>query len=209
MEKIVIYGAGGHAGVVVDLIGKIGKYGIEGLIDDVKEPGAKISGYSVLGNGSILPDLFRSGVRYCFTSIGDNKIRRQKTELLRNAGFEPVALSHPFTSVGKGVTIGMGSILCGGAVIDPHVNIGEGVIVNCRACLGHNSDVGDFAHISAGVTCGADVCVGEGTFIGMGSTVISGIKIGKYVFVGAGSLVTKDLPDHARAVGAPARIVKS
>ena len=46
-----------------------------------------------------------------------------------------------------------------------------------------------------------------GATLGANCTIVCGNSIGKYAFVGAGSVVTKDVPDFALAVGVPARVV--
>ena len=66
-----------------------------------------------------------------------------------------------------------------------------------------------FVHIPnqerAGYTRGA-VHIGAYSFIAAGAKILPGVTIGKGCLVGAGSLVTKDLPDFAIAVGAPAQV---
>ena len=46
----------------------------------------------------------------------------------------------------------------------------------------------------------------RGATLGANCTIVCGITIGQYAFVGAGAVVTKDVPDYALIVGAPARI---
>lgn len=46
-----------------------------------------------------------------------------------------------------------------------------------------------------------------GARIGTNVTILPGITIGRNALVGAGSVVTKDIPDLAVAIGSPARIV--
>jgi UDP-2-acetamido-3-amino-2,3-dideoxy-glucuronate N-acetyltransferase len=43
--------------------------------------------------------------------------------------------------------------------------------------------------------------------IGAGSTINPGVQIGENALIGTGSVVTKDIPDNAIAVGIPARVV--
>ena len=43
--------------------------------------------------------------------------------------------------------------------------------------------------------------------IGANATIICGNNIGSYAFIGAGSVVTKDIPDYALALGNPAKVV--
>jgi UDP-2-acetamido-3-amino-2,3-dideoxy-glucuronate N-acetyltransferase len=49
--------------------------------------------------------------------------------------------------------------------------------------------------------------VGEGASMGANCTIVCGNRIGRHAFVAAGAVVTKDVPDYALVVGAPARIV--
>ena len=50
--------------------------------------------------------------------------------------------------------------------------------------------------------------IGEGSWIGASSTVLDGVRIGKGCVIGAGSVVSRDIPDYAVAVGTPARVMK-
>jgi len=52
------------------------------------------------------------------------------------------------------------------------------------------------------------VRIGAGSWIGTNAVVLPGVTIGRGVAVGAASVVTTDLPDHAIAVGSPARVVR-
>jgi carbonic anhydrase/acetyltransferase-like protein (isoleucine patch superfamily) len=54
----------------------------------------------------------------------------------------------------------------------------------------------------------APVHIGAGSWLGHDTVVLPGVRIGRHVVVGAGSVVTRDLPDFAVAVGAPARVVR-
>jgi acetyltransferase-like isoleucine patch superfamily enzyme len=51
-----------------------------------------------------------------------------------------------------------------------------------------------------------DVTVGTGAWVGA-HAVIVGARVGRGAVIGAGAVVLSDIPDHAIAVGSPARVV--
>jgi acetyltransferase-like isoleucine patch superfamily enzyme len=53
------------------------------------------------------------------------------------------------------------------------------------------------------------ISIGEGSWIGASSTILDGVRIGKGCVIGAGSVVSRDIPDYAIAVGTPARVIKT
>jgi acetyltransferase-like isoleucine patch superfamily enzyme len=53
-----------------------------------------------------------------------------------------------------------------------------------------------------------DIVVEDHAWLGVGVIVLSGVRIGKGAVIGAGSVVNKDIPDYAIAVGNPARVIK-
>jgi acetyltransferase-like isoleucine patch superfamily enzyme len=58
------------------------------------------------------------------------------------------------------------------------------------------------------LTSKGPIVVEEDAWLGVGVTVLSGVRIGRGAVVGAGSVVARDIPDGAIAVGIPARVVK-
>lgn len=57
------------------------------------------------------------------------------------------------------------------------------------------------------LTC-KPVLIREYAWVGAGATILQGVCIGRHAIVGAGSVVTKDVPDYAVAVGNPAKVIK-
>ncbi len=55
----------------------------------------------------------------------------------------------------------------------------------------------------------APVVIGWNVWIGANATILPGVTIGDDAVVGAASVVTKDVPAGAIAVGSPARVVRS
>lgn len=52
------------------------------------------------------------------------------------------------------------------------------------------------------------VIIGDDVWIGANSSILGGVKIGKGAIIGAGSIVTRDIPDYAIAIGNPARVIR-
>lgn len=52
------------------------------------------------------------------------------------------------------------------------------------------------------------IIVEDDVWIGMNTLILSGVKIGKGAVIGAGSVVSKDIPSYAIAVGNPCKVIK-
>ncbi len=76
-----------------------------------------------------------------------------------------------------------------------------------------DAEVGDDVNIGAGtITANYDgtskhhTVIGDGAFIGSDTMLVAPVSIGRGARTSAGSVVTRDVPDGAIAIGAPARI---
>lgn len=198
-HKLILHGGGEHARVVLDCARAQGldvvsiydpKYS-KGDLYDVPYKGAYMSH----------ADADASAV----VAIGENGVRRKVAALTVHAFTNVI---HPSVLISPHVVLGKGNMLLQGAILQTGVRVGDHVIVNTGAQIDHDCIIGDYAHIGPGVILCGTVQVGEGTFLGAGSTIIPGVKIGAWSVIGAGSVVITDIPDHAVAVGNPARIIK-
>ncbi len=52
------------------------------------------------------------------------------------------------------------------------------------------------------------ITLGDNVWVGGNASILMGVNIGNNVIIGAGSVVTRDIPDNAVAVGNPARVVR-
>lgn len=86
----------------------------------------------------------------------------------------------------------------GGITIGDHARIAANVQL-----LSNNRDPYDLDVL----TC-KSVEIGAYAWLGAGVTVLPGVRVGRHAVVGAASVVTKDVPDYAVAVGNPARVIK-
>ena len=123
------------------------------------------------------------------------------------------------------VKVGPYSHIREGSILKSNVEIGNYVeIKNCTLgngtksghhCYLGDSDIGSNVNIGAGtITCNYDgtdkhrTIIKDEAFIGSDTKLIAPVIIGEKSITGAGSIITKDIPDFSKAIGAPARILK-
>lgn len=194
---VYLYGASGHAKVVIEIAENLGLE-VGGLVD--ADPAIKtLLDYPVA-------DRFESEKSNWIVSIGNNKIRKRIAKASIDKDY--CTLVHLNTSVSKRTGLGRGTVVMAGVSINSGVQIGEHCILNTNASIDHDCVIHDFVHISPNVALAGDVTVGEGTHIGIGACVIQGVKIGSWCTIGAGAVIIKDVPDGVTVVGNPGRIIK-
>lgn len=130
-----------------------------------------------------------------YVTIGKNDRRGLVAVRLGVAGklFGP-ALIHPKASVARS-SIGCGTVVMAGAIVQPDSLIGEHVIINTNSSVDHDCVIGNFCHVAPGATLCGNVTLGCGAFIGAGAIVAPGVRVGRWQFVKAGTVVKGDLPD--------------
>lgn len=123
--------------------------------------------------------------------IGDNKARRQIAENFGGAAKWGLVID-PSAIVRTDRTLGGGTVIMAGAVVQVNVAIGHHVIINSNATVEHDCVIGSFAHIAPGAVLCGGVEVGPGTLIGAGTMVVPGVAIGGWLTIPAGSVVKRD-----------------
>lgn len=196
-----LFGASGHAKVVLDVI-ESKNTNIDGVFDDNKKEdyfqdlpflGKLESGNQVLKHGEFI------------IAIGNNKIRK---EIVSNLNAKYFSACHTNSFISRFSKIGEGTVVMNNATINSGAKIGRHCIINTASVIEHDCVIEDFSHISPNATLTGNVKVGEGTHIGAGAIVIPNTTIGKWCVIGAGAVVIENIPDNSVAVGNPARIIK-
>jgi serine O-acetyltransferase len=100
---------------------------------------------------------------------------------------------HPAARIGAGLFIDHAT----GVVIGETCVIGEGVSMLQDVTLGGTGKESGDRHPK----------VGAGVLLCAGAKVLGNVRIGVGARIGAGSVVLRDVPDHATAVGVPARVI--
>lgn len=196
MNKISVFGASGHAKVILEII-ELNNIIIENVFDadDSK---------TTLLNYSVNHDL-KMVKSNTFVAIGNNSIRKK---IVEQYGLTPDSLFHPSAVISKYVGIGIGSVVMAGVSINADSKIGNHCILNTNCSIDHDCMLEDYVHVSPNASLAGNVQIGEGTHVGIGATIIQGIKIGKNCVIGAGAVIIKDIPDNSLVVGNPGKVIK-
>ena len=211
MKSIVIWGIGGHAREVAQLVADIeanqpGTWALRGFLADTgvetqhpqSLPAPLLGGleWSVAN-----PDV------WCVVAVGTPELRRQITErlLVANPHAQYALLVHPRAWVVHTAQVGEGSVVFAQSCVSDHVQIGKHASINLACTLSHDSVLGDFVSLGPGVKLCGGVKVASHCELGAGVTVIPNVEINTGAVVGAGAVVTRSLPSGVIAVGVPAR----
>ena len=123
-----------------------------------------------------------------------------------------------------------GSVIGESCSIGQNVNVGNNVIIGNHVKIQNNVSVYEGVELQDYVFCGPSMVftnikvprsefpqrgtdfymktlVKKSASIGANATIVCGVTIGEYALIGSGSVVTKDIPPYALAIGNPAKII--
>jgi sugar O-acyltransferase (sialic acid O-acetyltransferase NeuD family) len=212
MKNILIFGSGGHAKVVVDIVEQQKEYLISGFIDVYSKINQRVLGYKVLGDESslkaIISDYKISGG---VIGINDNFIRSEvRNKIVQvNPGFKFINCIHPKSVISKYVTIGEGNVVMANATINTSTIIKNHCIVNTNASIDHDSLMSNFSSIAPNATIGGNVSIGNYSAIGISSCIFQNVTIGDNCIVGGGSLVCKNTLNNSIYYQSPAKFIRA
>ena len=189
-KKLAIIGAGGH-GKVVGEIALLNQYKIIDFFDDKKNE-IKEFPFTISGSLNFLKKHLNDYDAF-FVAIGENRIRFDIMEWLKNQKMNIVSLVHPRSTISKFSFLGMGTCVMANAVVNPGVLIKEGVIINTSASVDHDCTIEDFVHISPNCSLSGNVKIGKFSHLGTGTSIHPGIHIGDNVKTAVGSKVFKNI----------------
>lgn len=187
-RPLKIIGCGGHGRVVADIARAMGEHPVSFLDDKpVDAPAAPPADGPTL---ELLPAL--AGSHRFAVGIGDAAARRRLAEAVLAAGGELAVLVHPSAVIASDVSLGEGTVVMAGAVI------------NTGATVDHDNIIEDNVQIAPGANLAGAVTCRENAFIATGAVVIPRIEIGESAYIAAGAVVTRPVRPHTLVAGCPA-----
>lgn len=162
--KLVVVGAGGHGKVVLSTALEAGYEVLAALDDDPGKWGTDLLGVPIWGPISSFRRFIEEGARYVL-AIGDNKLRKDLAN--RMSGVSWAILVHPRAYVHATASLGEGTVVFAGAVVQPMVRVGRHVILNTSSVVEHDCQIGDWVHLASGARLAGSAKLGEGASWGL------------------------------------------
>ncbi len=200
-SALIIFGGGGQGKCLIDLVQLCGAFRVAGIVDDGIAAGTKVLGVPVLGGASVLPELYKQGVRLAANAvggIGNVAVRVKVFQLLADSGFSCPNLVHPAAWLEPSAELEGGVQILAKSYISSAARVGYGTLINAGVVISHDCRIGQCANLSPGATLAGEVIVEDFAQIGMNATVNIGVRIGAGARVGNGATVKANVPPGGR-----------
>jgi len=211
VPRVVVIGCSGHARVVIDILEQNHSCRIMGLLDTYRHPTTTVLGYQVLGSDDDLRALVDANIcDSVFVAIGDNWIRSLVVDRVKRLvpDVRFVTAIHASAQISRNVSVGVGTAIMAGAVVNSGCRIGDFCILNTCSSLDHDSTMEQYSSLAPRAVTGGSVSIGAFSAVAIGAVVSHAIRIGEQTVVGAGATVVNDIPAGVVAYGTPARIIR-
>jgi len=195
-NHMIIFGSGGLARCVADVVINNKKVGIRMFVDESAGSNAILYGCHVV------PHLDQIDSPYIF-AIGDNEKRKAKYDEIGISQLTSVISRRAYR--GYGNRIGRGCFIANLGHIGPEAEVGENTIVNTSAVIEHETRIGKHCHLAPGAIISGRCSIGDLVSVGAGAVVREYVNICSNVIIGAGAIVTSDIDEPGTYVGTPAR----
>jgi sugar O-acyltransferase (sialic acid O-acetyltransferase NeuD family) len=214
-EKIIVFGSGAHAKVLISEIKKIKKFKIEGIVDKKIDRKNKIylkkNLIKYLGNFNFFFNkYYRKNIKGVI-GVGNNFIREKMfneiTAYKKNIKWAKIISTD--TIISKDVLIEEGSVVISGTIINTGTKIGKHCLINTRSTIDHDNSFKDFSSTGPGSITGGNVKLGKRSHLGIGCVIKNSIAIGDDTIIGGKAFVNKNCKDRSVYFGVPAKKKKN
>lgn len=214
MKKLIIIGGYGNGTVVASTVEDVNlqqkEWEIIGFLNDREV--APINGYPILGKitKEVVAQYLKDESVFFFYTLISTKLNHKFLHKLLDLEIPEerfATIIHPTAVVSKFATIGYGVCIQPFVNIGPNVEIKNHVQIYAQSLVGHGAKLDDYSYVANNACIGADVHLKEGAYLGTNCSTLEFISLGKWSLVGIGSVVLKDVPDYAKVVGNPSRVI--
>ncbi len=214
MKDIVLYGSGGMALEVVQLIEDLNDieptWNILGYIDDFRggqgELNPVVSGYKILGTHEAIGS-FDSSV-YWVIAVSSPSAKKELHDSLAQYNLKYATLVHPTAKISKNVTIGEGTIISYGCIVSVNVVLGAHIYLNMRTVVGHDTVIRDYSTCLIDSIVAGNVLINEGVLLGSNCVIKEKRTIGKNSKISMGAAVFFDVDENTAVMNRPPKSMR-
>lgn len=189
IECILIWGDGGHARMLKSMVESI-------------HTGVQVELIAQRFETNFIEIAQRESTR-SILGIGDVLGRSDILRKLDCYNIQWLTLVSPHSTVMSSVTIGDGTVIMPGVMINNEAHISSHCVINTGSIIEHDAYVGRNTFIGPGTIIAGTCSIGNNTTINSNVTIAPGVSIGDSVIVGAVSFVNKDLNQTGLYFGIP------
>lgn len=188
MKKKVIIGYGGHASVLIDIIGDPGE--VFAICDKDTDPTANCD-LNIVSEKKLLDEFSHeefeliNGVGY----IPGSNARLEVWEKFKLSGYQFFSIMAPTAIISDSADLFEGVQILHRAVVSNKTKIGNNTIINTGAIVEHHCSVGDSCHIAPGAILCGGVKVANHVFVGAGAIILPNVTLSSNTVVPAGDIV--------------------
>ena len=201
MPEIILIGAGSQAKAIIAAAQQCGVAVRAVYEDDRTRWGQSLLGVPITGPVSEAPSARLPAV----LGYDDPRVRKAIANTL-NVNWTTVI--HPSAFLNESASVGAGTVILEGVMLQPSVVGGRHVLISANASLSHDCVVEDYVQVSAGVDLAGGVKVGEGACLGIGAVVIPNVHVGSWTTIEPRAPVVRNAPDHSEVARLPAKPVE-
>ncbi|AUS85405.1 sugar acetyltransferase [Lysinibacillus sp. YS11] len=205
-KPIIMIGNGGHASVLTEML-LAQKETIIGFTVPTAEENA--FGLTYLGSDEVIEKYSPSDIELVLAigTIKPSPLREKIFTKFTQKKYRFKSVIHPSAIIAPSVQLGQGVQIMAGAIIQTNAKIADNNIINTGSLIDHDCRIESHVHIAPGTKISGNVHIRKGTHIGIGATILQGIEIGESCLIGAGAVVLKNIANHMKAIGVPAKEV--
>ena len=204
MKKLIVWGAGGHGKVVLDVVLAAERWREVVFVDDGPVAEARLFMGHCVRPSSDLETLREAGFSEFIIAVGNNASRTKCYEVAIAHGLNPATAIHPTAAVSRSASVGHGSVVMPLAAINAATLIGVDCIINTGAIVEHDCIIGDHSHVAPGATIGGGVTIGAWSFVGINASILPFAQVGDRAVIGAGAVVLEAVRPGETVAGIPA-----
>jgi sugar O-acyltransferase (sialic acid O-acetyltransferase NeuD family) len=199
IQRVAVIGAGTAAVMVYDVVNKRHDQTIVCFFDNYKSEDFSLAGINVVGLASaknIHSEYKKDRFDAVVISPGLLPFRKKLFEELTNLKVPFTNIVHPSVEIGVNVSMGIGNVIFGGAMIGPMTKIGNNNFIATRCNFEHHNKIENHNTFGPSVTTSGSVSIGSCVVFGSGIFIEPKVKIGNNAIISSGSILQKDILDN-------------